>query len=270
MLYIAETMASEFRARSAGGSSSPSEQDAVTYTIDELAAVARVPSRTIRFYQSKGALMPPEIRGRVAYYGAAHLERLKLIAQLQERGLRIDAIRGLVRSIERGELDIAEWLGVERQLAAPWAQDQARTVSEPELLQLLGTTRPGVVSDLTRAKLVERRGDVYLIESPMLLSIALKLDAAGIDLHTAAEAGEVLRKHLRRAVAELSELLLKRLRDGGLATVEPAKLFETLRPVAIDAVRVLFAKQAERALRKLVESGALAAVPSRGRRKKTR
>src|SRR5262245_49716936 len=90
------------------------EPEAAEYTIDELAAVAQVPSRTVRFYQSKGALMPPEIRGRVAYYGKAHVERLKLIAQLQDRGLRIDAIRDLLSSIDRGELDLAEWLGVEQ------------------------------------------------------------------------------------------------------------------------------------------------------------
>ena len=98
------------------------------YTIDELATVSRVPSRTIRFYQSRGALMPPEIRGRVAYYGEPHLRRLELIAQLQDRGLRIDAIRDVLGSIDRGELDLAEWLGVEQQVHAPWANDQARTV----------------------------------------------------------------------------------------------------------------------------------------------
>ena len=96
------------------------------YTIDELATVSRVPSRTIRFYQSRGALMPPEIRGRVAYYGEPHLRRLELIAQLQDRGLRIDAIRDVLGSIDRGELDLAEWLGVEQQVHAPWANDQAR------------------------------------------------------------------------------------------------------------------------------------------------
>ena len=33
------------------------------------------------------------IRGRVAYYGERHLGRLGVIAQLQGRGLRMDAIR---------------------------------------------------------------------------------------------------------------------------------------------------------------------------------
>ena len=96
-----------------------------TMTIDELAAATGVPTRTVRFYQARGALMRPEIRGRVAFYGDAHVERLRLIAQLQDRGLRIDAIRDLVAGIDRGELDLAEWLGLEREVQAPWADDQA-------------------------------------------------------------------------------------------------------------------------------------------------
>ena len=93
----------------------PPSTGAAGLTIDELAASTRLPSRTIRFYQSKGALMPPEIRGRVAFYGQPHVERLKLIAQLQDRGLRIDAIGDLLKKIDRGELDLAEWLGVKEQ-----------------------------------------------------------------------------------------------------------------------------------------------------------
>ena len=45
---------------------SPEMSDATEYTIDELARVSRVPSRTIRFYQSEGALPKPTIKGRVA------------------------------------------------------------------------------------------------------------------------------------------------------------------------------------------------------------
>src|SRR5450755_873683 len=149
--------------------STPADPPRTEYTIDELAAAAKVPSRTIRFYQSRGALPAPEIRGRVAFYGPAHLDRLKLIAQLQDRGLRIDAIRDLVVSIDRGELDLAEWLGVEQQMQAPWANDQPRTVNEAELYDIAGTRRPGLLADLVRARLVERHGDVYLLRSPALL-----------------------------------------------------------------------------------------------------
>jgi len=239
-------------------------------TIDELAAASHVPSRTIRFYQSRGALMAPELRGRVAYYNPVHLERLKLIAQLQDRGLRIDAIRDLVLRIDRGELDLAEWLGVEQQVQAPWANDQARTVSEAELFELAGSKRPGLVADLLRVRLIQRHGDVYLVRSPALLAVAMKLEASGIDLDTAASASAIVRKHVGRAATELVELFVKRARDGFVETTDPAKLFMALRPTGIETVRVIFGRQMEQALRKLLESGQLTKIPPNGRKPKRR
>jgi DNA-binding transcriptional MerR regulator len=243
--------------------------EAESYTIDELASATHVPSRTIRFYQSRGALMAPEIRGRVAYYGPPHVERLKLIAQLQDRGLSIDAIRDLVKRIDKGEVDLAEWLGVEEQLQAPWANDRPRAVSERELYDLAGTRRPGLIADLTRARLVERRGDVYFIESPALLAIAMKLETAGVDLGTAAGAETVLRKHLSRAVSDLVSHFLDRAKGGRFETDDPAALFTAFRGAGVDAVRVLFAREMEQALRKLLESGKLLALSKkRGSKKK--
>jgi len=244
------------------------DASANTLTIDELAAASRVPSRTIRFYQSRGALMAPEIRGRVAYYGKQHVERLKLVAQLQDRGLRIDAIGDLLKRIDRGEVDLAEWLGVEEQMQTPWAPDQARTVSEAELYELTGTRRPGLLADLTRAKIVERKGDVYLVGSPALLTVAMKLEAAGIDLETAARASTILRKHLSRAVGELVELFVDRVKAGQLGIAQTGKLFETLRAVGVESVRVVFAREMEKALRALLASGKVASLSARARRKR--
>jgi DNA-binding transcriptional MerR regulator len=237
-------------------------------TIDELAAASRVPSRTIRFYQSRGALMAPEIRGRVAFYGKQHVERLKLIAQLQDRGLRIDAIGDLLKRIDRGEVDLAEWLGVDEQMQTPWAPDQARTVNEAELYELAGTTRPGLLADLSRAKIIERKGDVYLVASPALLAIAMKLEAAGIDLETAVSASAILRKHLARAVGELVELFLGRIKDGRLSIAQSGQLFETFRNVGVESVRVLFAREMEKALRELLASGKVASISARARKKR--
>jgi len=238
------------------------------YTIDELAAKTRVPSRTIRFYQSKGALQAPEIRGRVAYYGDAHVERLELIAKLHDRGLRIDAIGDLVKRIERGELDLAEWLGVEAEMQTPWASDQPRTVTEGELYDLAGSRRPGLLADLARAKLVERRGEVYLVASPALLAMAMKLEAAGVDLETASEASAVLRKHLGRAVGDLIELFTGRVKDGGLDVSDSGKLFETLRGAGTEAVRILFARAMEKSLRDLIASGKMASLSAQAKRKR--
>jgi len=240
------------------------------FTIDELAAQTRVPSRTIRFYQSKGALMAPEIRGRVAFYGAPHVERLKLIAQLQDRGLRIDAIGDLLKKIDRGELDLAEWLGVEAQMQAPWANDQPRTVTEAELYELAGARRPGLLADLTRAEIIERRGDVYLVASPALLGTAMKLEAVGIDLEMAANASKLLRKHLGRAVADLVELFVGEVKGGRVDVTESGPLFETLREAGGEAVRVLFARAMEKALRELLASGKVATLSAAGKKKSAR
>jgi DNA-binding transcriptional MerR regulator len=248
--------------------SAPEQAQGTQYTIDELAAAARVPSRTIRFYQSRGALMPPEIRGRIAYYAPQHLERLKLIAQLQDRGLRIDAIRDVLASIDRGELDLAEWLGVEQQVQAPWANDQARTVNEDELYEIAGTRRPGLIADLLRTRLAERHGDVYLVRSPALLAIAIKLESAGIDLETAAHASALVRKHVAKAAGELVELFMKRADEAELAPRDVGKLFQSLRPLGMEAVRVIFGRAMERELRKLYESGKMAKIPARKGKKK--
>ena len=246
----------------------PTDDESAQLTIDELAAASRVPSRTIRFYQSRGALMNPEIRGRVAYYGKQHVERLKLIAQLQDRGLRIDAIGDLMKRIDRGEVDLAEWLGVEEQMQAPWALDHARTVTEAELYEIAGSRRPGLLADLVRAKIVERKGDVYLLASPALLAMAIKLESVGIDLETAAEASGILRKHLHRAVSDLVELFVDRIEDGQVPIGHAGNLFDTFRSVGVESVRVLFAREMEGELRKLLASGKLAALSARARKKK--
>ncbi len=242
------------------------EADAGALTIDELAAASEVPSRTIRFYQSRGALMPPTIKGRVAFYGPAHVERLKLIAQLQDRGLRIDAIRDLLGSIDRGELDLAEWLGVEQQVQAPWSSDQPRTVTEAELYELAGSRRPGLLADLQRAELVTRHRDVYLVQSPALLAIAMKLEASGIDLETAREASGQVQKHAARMATDLVELFMRRASEGGIHAKDLGKTVESLRALGSDAVRVIFSRTMERELRKLYESGRMAKVPAKARR----
>lgn len=240
------------------------EPEAAEFTIDDLASVSEVPSRTIRFYQSKGALMAPKIRGRVAYYGPEHVERLKLIATLQDRGLRIDAIRDLVTRIDKGELDLGEWLGLEQQLQASWAEDRPRTATEAELYELCGRKRAGLIADLVRKKLVQRHGDTFLVKSPALLHAAMKLEAAGVDLATASGAAEIMRKHLGRLATDVAAYFFARVGEGlGSGEDDPdlAEVFRALRPVGMETVRVVFGQEMERVLREHVESGKTAKLP---------
>lgn len=241
------------------------------YTIDELATLTRVPSRTIRFYQSKGALPSPTIRGRVAYYDDAHVERLKLIGTLQDRGLSIKAIRDLLAHADKGELALNEWLGLEQQLKEPWATDVPRLLDEDELRELVGGRRPGVIAELLRLKLVEREHDRYLVRSPSLLEVAVRLEAAGVDFETAAGAAELVRKHMARAAAELTAFFYKRTGEGfgrDLTAGDLTDAYRALRPLGLDAVRVIFGQEMERALRKLVASGATSDLSAKATRKR--
>lgn len=247
------------------------EPTANEYTIDELATLMRMPSRTIRFYQSKGALPGPEIRGRVAFYGASHVERLKLIGTLQDRGLSIRAIRDLLSQVDKGELSLSEWLGLEQQLQEPWAADSPRVISDQELRSLLEDRPPGAVGELCRLELLERRGDSYYVRSPALLQLALRLDAAGIDFETAVGSADILRKRLRKAAEEMTAYFYRRTGSGFGRGASPGDLrdaYAAVRPLGLEAVRLVFAQEMERALRKLVESGATAELPAKARRKR--
>jgi DNA-binding transcriptional MerR regulator len=182
------------------------------YTIDELSAATHVPSRTIRFYQSKGALTKPEIRGRVAIYSKAHVERLRLIAKLQDQGLRIKAIRDLLARVDRDELDLGDWLGLKAQLQTPWADDSPIMVTEDQLFELVGQRREGLLGELLRLKLVKKERDAYSVRSPSLLSVSMRLEQAGFDLETSVTSAKTLRKHIGRAAKEVSEHFLTHLR----------------------------------------------------------
>lgn len=81
------------------------------YTVDQLAHDAGLPVSTIRMYQQRGLIEPPEKRGRVGWYNRSHRERLRLIAQLQERGFSLAAIKETVDSWNSGQ-SLDDLLGV--------------------------------------------------------------------------------------------------------------------------------------------------------------
>jgi DNA-binding transcriptional MerR regulator len=86
-------------------------------TIDELARRAGTRTSTVRMYQTKGLLPPPEIRGRVGYYSTGHLARLRVIDRLQQRGFSLAAINELLENWARGA-SLATVLDPQHELAS--------------------------------------------------------------------------------------------------------------------------------------------------------
>jgi len=68
----------------------------VAYRVDELAAAAGLTVELVRSYQTKGLLEAPRREGRVALYSERHLERLRAIKGLKEKGYSLKAIAGLL------------------------------------------------------------------------------------------------------------------------------------------------------------------------------
>src|SRR5437764_10640695 len=85
-------------AAGAAGSDGAGAAGAATLTIEQLASESGMSVRNIRSHQSRGLLPPPEVRARVGYYGAEHVARLALIADLQADGFNLAAIERLVNA----------------------------------------------------------------------------------------------------------------------------------------------------------------------------
>ncbi len=80
------------------------EPDTERWRVEELARRADTSVDTIRFYQKRRLLPPPQREGRIAWYGAEHEGRLQRIRDLQRRGFSLAVIRRLLQ----GELDATD------------------------------------------------------------------------------------------------------------------------------------------------------------------
>src|SRR4051812_18661675 len=83
----------------------------VEYTIDELAREAGTTVRSLRVYHERGVLPPPQVKGRTGFYSADHLNRVRTISRLLDRGIKINGIKELLNAWDRGD-DLGDILGV--------------------------------------------------------------------------------------------------------------------------------------------------------------
>jgi DNA-binding transcriptional MerR regulator len=149
------------------------------WTIDELARLAELPTRTLRDYQTLGILPPPRRDGRVGRYGTHHLRRLQLIARLRDRGYSLAGIGDLFGNWRAGA-DFAEVLGLE--------PDELVHVDEPgapatlqQLAALLPAMVPEFLDDLIATGVIERcRPDAFCVPSPSLLHFTIDALDVGV------------------------------------------------------------------------------------------
>jgi len=187
--------------------------DETPLRVEDLARAADVSVDTVRFYQKRRLLPPPTRRGRIAWYGPRHAERLAHIRDLQQRGFSL----ALIRRLLDGELDAADVpLAAAVAVAAAGADDtDAPLLTLEDVAAQAGIPRPLLDAVVRAGVLVPRvvdgqehfgpadvdlvRGGLQLLEAgfPLgdLLSLAGRHDAATRAI--AEDAVELFDAHVR-------------------------------------------------------------------------
>jgi DNA-binding transcriptional MerR regulator len=149
-------------------------------TIDELAAQARLPVRTLREYHTMRLLPPPERRGRIGVYGAQHVDRLALIGRLQRRGYSLAGIKDLLAAWDAGA-DLTTLLGVG---SGPAALDETPLrISGAQLRERVPALTAAATGQAVAAGLlVPLEQDYFLVRSPALLALVADGARAGVPL----------------------------------------------------------------------------------------
>lgn len=105
------------------------------YTLTELADLAGVTPRTVRFYLSQGLLPSPGATGPGVKYGEEHLDRLRLIRRLQREHLPLAEIRSRLSGLDGSEVaqavQLADESGTEPVDPADTALDYVRRLLSP-------------------------------------------------------------------------------------------------------------------------------------------
>jgi DNA-binding transcriptional MerR regulator len=226
------------------------------YRIEQLAQAGGVAVDTIRFYQGKGLLDAPRREGRVTWYSESHLDRLRRIRDLQQRGFTLTVIR---RFLE-GELETSDEALVE----AVTAPTPPETLTLDELAQRSGVARP-LLRALEQAGLLFPTADGeeprYPTEDLEALAAGLKLVEAGVPLPALMELGAqhaaAVEVTARRAVELFDHHVRERIQaEGGdpeAAERQLLRLFAELLDASGTLVRHHFQRTLLRAAREHIE-----------------
>jgi DNA-binding transcriptional MerR regulator len=229
------------------------------YRIEQLARAAGVAVDTIRFYQGKGLLDAPRREGRVTWYGEGHVERLRRIRELQQRGFTLTVIQRFLA----GELEPSD----EALVAAVTHPSSPQTLTLNELAERSGVAAP-LLASLEQAGLLVpvEPGDepLYPAEDLEAIAAGMKLIAAGVPLGALMELGKdysvAVDRTARLAVELFDHHVRERIQAEGGATEAAERklleLFNELLAASGTLVRHHFQRTLLRAAREHIEKPA--------------
>lgn len=214
-------------------SEKPSEKR--EYRMDELARLAGITVRTLRFYRERGLIPPPRREGRIAWYDDHHLARLRTIAALLERGHTLSGIAELAEAFDHGR-DVGDLLG----LGAPTEETPVRLTPEELADHFAGQATPENLAAAMDLGYLGTDGEEIVHISRRLLDVSSALVREGIPLADVLAAAKRVREHAD-ALADLFA--------GLILSHAPADRLHRLRPLARSVVEAELSLALDRRLR---------------------
>jgi len=205
------------------------------YRMEELARLAGITVRTLRFYRERKLIPPPRREGRIAWYDDHHLARLRTIAALLERGHTLTGIAELAEALDHGR-DVADVLGVE-----PTEEEPVRLTPEELAARFEGQVTTENLAAALDLGYLGTDGDQIVHISRRLLDVSSALVREGIPLAEVLAAGKQVRDHVDDMAEMFAELVLRHGTDDDL---------QRLRPLARSVVEAELSLALDRRLRK--------------------
>ncbi len=214
-------------------------------TIDELARQSGMSVRNIREHQARGLLQPPEVRARIGYYGIEHIDRLRLITELQAEGFNL---KGIKRLIEDAHGVTDRLAAVRRAVIEPFETEQPEVYTVAELQERFGSDNADVTERAVKLGALVPLGDGrFEAPSPTLIDAAEEVVSRGASLKTAlAVLGQMERssKEVSRSFVRLFlDEVWKPFAEAGYPEdrwPEVLESIERLRPIASRALLATF------------------------------
>lgn len=206
------------------------------YRMEELARLAGITVRTLRFYRERKLIPPPRREGRIAWYDDHHLARLRTITALLERGHTLNGIAELAEAFDNGR-DVGDLLGME----VPTEETPVRLTPEELADHFAGEVTPENLAAALDLGYLGVDGEEIVHISRRLLEVSSALVHEGIPLGEVLRTGAEVRTHADALADMFADLILRHA---------PEETLHRLRPLARSVVDAELSLALDRRLRK--------------------
>ncbi|GAA4152206.1 MerR family transcriptional regulator [Streptomyces tunisiensis] len=186
------------------------------YRMEELARLAGITVRTLRFYRERKLIPPPRREGRIAWYDDHHLARLRTITALLERGHTLNGIAELAEAFDNGR-GVGDLLGME----VPTEETPVRLTPEELADHFAGEVTPENLAAALDLGYLGVDGEEIVHISRRLLEVSAALVREGIPLGEVLRTGAEVRAHADALADLFAGLILRHAPEEALHRLRP-------------------------------------------------